>query len=884
MKFKRTAAAVVAAVTAIVPLSSESFSLLAPSAVYAEETTAEAAIPDWVPNDFGSALDFRNTYGATHAEGGFVCVVFKENDLQPVGEKQSLLYSVKATEGVMKEIGREVYSSKRSETGDCYEVVLYQAQKQGEFAVALTDTSIMICIMPEDGYDPVFANNALAEEAGLDLEGVNAGAFYSFSVGENMEVTETDVYGWLPDSVAEYNTYMTEHGQMSTRDDLVVFCLDRAIGTAYSWNGPVIYNGLFQKAYQSVCRLESETLEDGGTVSTVYAYRATGDGNDVIRWDFARGVDAGVPFVEKTLVADCTVTGGRTNITFNDSYLSDARFTFSSYSIYSGDLKTSATEIYDKYSRYDAVITSKEELDDFLSMYLNEKAANKFSAQYSELFFENYVLLLNTYLDPYKGRVFKHGLRDVVFKDGHLVIDYTSVIDGVLMRTSDFDILRVEIPKEQYDGSYVLWNDNEVLESDLVRIKVVDIDTGEPIEIPNDDVLSLFGGVIRYCEGNNPYYWDTEFKGKTVHDLCIDEKYLPEGYEPYLWNAVIIDEYPDNTADIVFNVRKSDFVGRTTSMDKIATTVRGINYEKMQENNPAVITSEEELTEIVSSWFSSESLQRKVLSKYSDEFFKDNVLFLDWEVDSSGGSGVSIKDVVASDGKIAVYYVEPSPDYGICNTDYLCILQVTVPKSKYHGEKVEWKCLGDVNGDNVFGIADMLTLQKWLKGADDVTMPDWTRADLCRDGRIDAFDLTMLRKQLISCNNGYLTNPRYYDYKMNVVVHYNGYGYAGNWIEKDDEYMDFSISEGDKFWEYSEGKWEKNDPEVNFFILEIVEFTDKGVIIKKWEHGETSFEILPLGMVLSLESMHSAGSDSANYSYDVSFSREYRYHIHGIDY
>ena len=123
-------------------------------------------------------------------------------------------------------------------------------------------------------------------------------------------------------------------------------------------------------------------------------------------------------------------------------------------------------------------------------MYLNEKAANKFSAQYSELFFENYVLLLNTYLDPYKGRVFKHGLRDVVFKDGHLVIDYTSVIDGVLMRTSDFDILRVEIPKEQYDGSYVLWNDNEVLESDLVRIKVVDIDTGEPIEIPNDSAES----------------------------------------------------------------------------------------------------------------------------------------------------------------------------------------------------------------------------------------------------------------------------------------------------------------------------------------------------------------------------------------------------------
>ena len=48
-------------------------------------------------------------------------------------------------------------------------------------------------------------------------------------------------------------------------------------------------------------------------------------------------------------------------------------------------------------------------------------------------------------------------------------------------------------------------------------------------------------------------------------------------------------------------------------MDKIATTVRGINYEKMTESGPAVVTSEEDLTEIMSSWFTNESIQRKVM-------------------------------------------------------------------------------------------------------------------------------------------------------------------------------------------------------------------------------------------------------------------------------
>ena len=218
------------------------------------------------------------------------------------------------------------------------------------------------------------------------------------------------------------------------------------------------------------------------------------------------------------------------------------------------------------------------------------------------------------------------------------------------------------------------------------------------------------------------------------------------------WNSVIIDEYPDDSADIVFNVRKKDFAGRTAAIDIIATTVKGINHENIINSAPSAVTSVEELKEIMDSWFANDILQRKILSKYGDEFFKDNVLLLERQVDSTGGDGVGIKDVVFSDGKISVYYIKRASDYGICNTDYLCIMQVIVPKSKYNDDKAEWKCFGDVNGDNVFGVADMLTLQKWLSGSADVTMPDWTRADLCRDGQIDVFDLCMLRKQLINCD------------------------------------------------------------------------------------------------------------------------------------
>ena len=77
MKFKRMAAVIASAAT-IIPFSSESISVVVPSAVFAAEHGMGAALPDWIPSDYESALEFRNTYGATHIQDGLVCIVFKE--------------------------------------------------------------------------------------------------------------------------------------------------------------------------------------------------------------------------------------------------------------------------------------------------------------------------------------------------------------------------------------------------------------------------------------------------------------------------------------------------------------------------------------------------------------------------------------------------------------------------------------------------------------------------------------------------------------------------------------------------------------------------------------------------------------------------------------
>ena len=41
------------------------------------------ARPDWTPHDFKSAMDFLNSYGATHIEDGMICIVqHVPNDMQ----------------------------------------------------------------------------------------------------------------------------------------------------------------------------------------------------------------------------------------------------------------------------------------------------------------------------------------------------------------------------------------------------------------------------------------------------------------------------------------------------------------------------------------------------------------------------------------------------------------------------------------------------------------------------------------------------------------------------------------------------------------------------------------------------------------------------------
>lgn len=56
---------------------------------------------------------------------------------------------------------------------------------------------------------------------------------------------------------------------------------------------------------------------------------------------------------------------------------------------------------------------------------------------------------------------------------------------------------------------------------------------------------------------------------------------------------------------------------------------------------------------------------------------------------------------------------------------------------------------GDVNSDGTFDVADVVLLQKWLLSVPDTHLENRRAADFYKDDRLDVFDLTMMKRELI---------------------------------------------------------------------------------------------------------------------------------------
>lgn len=76
--------------------------------------------------------------------------------------------------------------------------------------------------------------------------------------------------------------------------------------------------------------------------------------------------------------------------------------------------------------------------------------------------------------------------------------------------------------------------------------------------------------------------------------------------------------------------------------------------------------------------------------------------------------------------------------------------ETTLNINKNHTLYAHWQkegITGDANNDGIVSVADAVMLQKWLLGSGELTC--WQNVDLCKDKRIDVFDMVLLRRLII---------------------------------------------------------------------------------------------------------------------------------------
>ncbi|MBO5460198.1 MAG: dockerin type I repeat-containing protein [Ruminococcus sp.] len=103
--------------------------------------------------------------------------------------------------------------------------------------------------------------------------------------------------------------------------------------------------------------------------------------------------------------------------------------------------------------------------------------------------------------------------------------------------------------------------------------------------------------------------------------------------------------------------------------------------------------------------------------------------------------------------------VDMLPDETICTTELPPTAGEPLPPDEFIATTTEEELPplmgdiapadGDVNGDGSLDIADVILLQKWLLATPDTHLDNWQAADLCEDGKLDVFDLCLMKRALI---------------------------------------------------------------------------------------------------------------------------------------
>lgn len=104
-------------------------------------------------------------------------------------------------------------------------------------------------------------------------------------------------------------------------------------------------------------------------------------------------------------------------------------------------------------------------------------------------------------------------------------------------------------------------------------------------------------------------------------------------------------------------------------------------------------------------------------------------------------------DMFIKDGEEKNYFMD---EVSVTINGHKISRTIGTVKAKYN---IATPIEGDVNCDGEVNITDVVLLQKWLLAVPDTHLENWQAVDLCKDDRLDVFDLCLLKRKLIEQHN-----------------------------------------------------------------------------------------------------------------------------------
>ena len=125
-------------------------------------------------------------------------------------------------------------------------------------------------------------------------------------------------------------------------------------------------------------------------------------------------------------------------------------------------------------------------------------------------------------------------------------------------------------------------------------------------------------------------------------------------------------------------------------------------------------------------------------------------LVVNGQTAASGEITLDPVDIVSPD---SVYTIGGTGTSGMNGSmDYFRVNFKEVAEPEYYytaTEDIKITIRGDVNADGEFSAADLVLMQEWLLAKPGARLADWKAGDLCEDGKLDMFDLLLMRQELV---------------------------------------------------------------------------------------------------------------------------------------